>query len=167
MANLRVDKITSTETFDKTGSVQFDGTGDYLDVTESNNDFDFDGDFTIEFWVYFNTVNARNDTVGSANNSVYLGASKSGWIASYYTLSGNKWHFSYQSNQAWIFEHTFSFTSDASRWYHVAFTREDSSIKCFCRRSSTGGNKNFIYYVNFNREFCKSSGGEREVPVSF
>ena len=120
MANLRVDKITSTETFETTGSVQFDGTGDYLDVTESNNDFDFDGDFTIEFWVYFNTVNARNDTVGSANNSVYLGASKSGWIASYYTLSGNKWHFSYQSNQAWIFEHTFSFTSEASRWYHVA-----------------------------------------------
>ena len=30
MANLRVNKITSTETFEKTGSVQFDGTGDYL-----------------------------------------------------------------------------------------------------------------------------------------
>ena len=30
MANLRVDKITSTETFETTGSVQFDGTGDYL-----------------------------------------------------------------------------------------------------------------------------------------
>ena len=27
MANLRVDKITSTETFETTGSVQFDGGG--------------------------------------------------------------------------------------------------------------------------------------------
>ena len=30
MANLRVDKITSTETFETTGSVQFDGSGDVL-----------------------------------------------------------------------------------------------------------------------------------------
>ena len=83
MANLRVDKITSTETFETTGSVRFDGSGDYLDVTESNNGFDFDGDFTIETWIYFNTVNSNNwhDFLGSSNNSVYLGSSKSGWIA--------------------------------------------------------------------------------------
>jgi len=160
MANLRVDKITSTETFETTGSVQFDGTGDYLDVTESNNDFDFDGDFTIEFWVYFNTVNARNDTVGSANNSVYLGASKSGWIASYYTLAGNKWHFSYQSNQAWIFEHTFSFTSEASRWYHVAFTREDSSIKCFVDGVQQGETKISSTTLTSTENSVRVGGGE-------
>ena len=34
MANLRVDKITSTETFETTGSVQFDGSGDHLDVDQ-------------------------------------------------------------------------------------------------------------------------------------
>jgi len=28
MANLRVDRITSTETFEKTGSVHFDGVND-------------------------------------------------------------------------------------------------------------------------------------------
>ena len=160
MANLRVDKITSTETFETTGSVQFDGTGDYLDVTESNNDFDFDGDFTIEFWVYFNTVNERNDTVGSGNNSVYLGSSKSGWIASYYTLSGSKWHFSYQSNQAWIFEHTFSFTSDASRWYHVAFTREDSSIKCFVDGVQQGATKTSSTTLTSTENSVRVGGGE-------
>ena len=52
MANLRVDKITSTETFETTGSVQFDGTGDYLDVSDSS-DWDFGtGPFTIECWVH-------------------------------------------------------------------------------------------------------------------
>ena len=51
MANLRVDKITSTETFETTGSVQFDGNGDYLDVSDSS-DWDFGtGPFTIECWV--------------------------------------------------------------------------------------------------------------------
>ena len=29
------------------GAVSFDGSGDYLNIVESNNDFDFDGDFTI------------------------------------------------------------------------------------------------------------------------
>ena len=50
MANLRVDKITSTETFERTGSVQFDGNGDYLSLAVSS-DFQFgSGDFTIECW---------------------------------------------------------------------------------------------------------------------
>jgi hypothetical protein len=54
MANLRVDKITSTETFETTGSVQFDGTGDYLEVSDSS-DWDFGtGPFTIECWVLMN-----------------------------------------------------------------------------------------------------------------
>ena len=39
MANLRVDKITSTETFETTGSVQFDGSGDYL-IIGTSSDFD-------------------------------------------------------------------------------------------------------------------------------
>ena len=52
MANLRVDKITSTETFETTGSVQFDGTTDFLSLS-SNTDFAMGtGDFTAECWVY-------------------------------------------------------------------------------------------------------------------
>ena len=34
MANLRVDKITSTETFETTGSVWFDGGNDGLTVSD-------------------------------------------------------------------------------------------------------------------------------------
>ena len=51
MANLRVDKITSTETFERTGSVEFGGSGDHLSLASSSN-FGFGtGDFTIEAWV--------------------------------------------------------------------------------------------------------------------
>ena len=62
MANLRVDKITSTETFETTGSVQFDGNGDHLDVG-SAGDFNYlhngAASFTAEFWVYPQLVNSR------------------------------------------------------------------------------------------------------------
>ena len=53
MANLRVDKITSTETFETTGSVQFGGTnGDYLSHSCLLVIFQFgSGDFTIEVLV--------------------------------------------------------------------------------------------------------------------
>jgi len=160
MANLRVNKIAAPIVKDEfTGSVFFDGTGDYLDVKENGNDFDFDGDFTVEFWVYFNTVNSRNDTVGSGNNSVYLGASKSGWIASYYTQSGSKWHFSYQSDQSWIFEYTFSFTSVADTWYHVAFTREGSSIKCFVDGVQQGSTQSSSATLTSSENLLRVGGG--------
>ena len=48
MANLRVDKITSTETFETTGSVQLDRSGDYLQVDLGSGLGD---NFTIEFWI--------------------------------------------------------------------------------------------------------------------
>ena len=58
MANLRVDKITSTETFETTGSVQFDGNNDFLNLTSSDLQFGT-GDFTLECWVYFSSKDGR------------------------------------------------------------------------------------------------------------
>ena len=56
MANLRANRITSTEVFETTGSVQFDGSGDYLSLA-STSDFAFGtGDFTIELWVMMQSL---------------------------------------------------------------------------------------------------------------
>lgn len=149
---------TAEEPFSGAGSVQFDGTGDYLDVSDPD-DFDFDGDFTVEFYVYFDTVNSRNDTIGSGNNSVYLGANKSGWIASYYTLSGSKWHFSYQSDESWIFEYTFAFTSVADTWYHVAFTRSGSDIRCFVDGVQQGSTQTSSATLTSSEGLVRVGGG--------
>jgi len=53
MAKLRVDKIAAPIVKDEfTGSVYFDGSGDYLSIPTSD-DFAFGtGDFTIEMWLY-------------------------------------------------------------------------------------------------------------------
>ena len=79
MANLRVDKITSTETFETTGSVQFDGSGDYLKVAGSETISAGTGNFTIEGWLYKNAADngyffdCRPSTGASAGNpGIYI-----------------------------------------------------------------------------------------------
>ena len=108
MANLRVDKITSTETFEKTGSVQFDassGTG--LVVGSSDCDFGT-GDFTIEGWflvqdsaairTIFDSRTSDNQSTGfflgiNTDDTLYTYAFPSGAGAvSYGTPEPNTWH---------------------------------------------------------------------------
>ena len=66
MANLRANRITSTEVFETTGSVQFDGSGDYLSLAVSS-DFQFGSeDFTIECWAYTPSTDTK-DILGIYN----------------------------------------------------------------------------------------------------
>ena len=108
MANLRVDKITSTETFEKTGSVQFDassGTG--LVVGSSDCDFGT-GDFTIEGWflvqdsaairTIFDSRTSDNTSTGfflgiNTDDTLYTYGFPSGaTVVSYGTPEPNTWH---------------------------------------------------------------------------
>ena len=160
--------LNLTTVTENTGSVYFDGTGDYLDVQENGNDFDFDGDFTIETWIYFNTINTNtwHDFLGSSNNSVYLGSSKSGWIAAYYTsdATGLQFRLSYQSNSAWIFELGWDYTATAGNWYHVVYTRKGSLIDCYIdgvklARSTTSGTGNESSAISSSEGFLRVGGG--------
>ena len=71
MAKLRVDKIAAVGvSTENTGSVFFDGTGDYLSV-QSSTDFDFGtGDFTIELYANLGNLTSRN--IFSRNDSKIL-----------------------------------------------------------------------------------------------
>ena len=108
MANLRVDKITSTETFEKTGSVQFDASsGSGLVVGSSDCDFGT-GDFTIEGWflvqdsaairTIFDSRTSDNNSTGlfsciNTDDTLYTYGFPSGTITvSYGTPEPNTWH---------------------------------------------------------------------------
>ena len=108
MANLRVDKITSTETFEKTGSVQFDASsGSGLVVGSSDCDFGT-GDFTIEGWflvqdsaairTIFDSRTSDNNSTGlflgiNTDDTLYTYGFPSGTTAvSYGTPEPNTWH---------------------------------------------------------------------------
>jgi len=92
MANLRVDKITSTETFETTGSVQFDGTTGQLTVSGSDSATTYDfgtDDFTIEFWRYksssaVESYVARLDAAGGSATSDFWFGNVNGVDGFYY-----------------------------------------------------------------------------------
>ena len=122
MANLRANKITSTEVFETTGSVQFDGDGDGLTVP-AGTDFAYGtGDFTVESWVYQKSSTGYQvifaQAVAGTNYFVLL--LNSGLPTFYSTLSGGG-----DAGAA-----TGSSIS-TNIWNHIAVTRQSGTVRVF------------------------------------
>jgi hypothetical protein len=136
------------------GSFEFDGSGDYLDVTESDNCFDFGtGDFTIELWALLEN---NNDLIGTANNSAFLGSGKSGWVIRRFD-EGIK--FNYQSSGSWIFENTFGSEGARDKWNHIAITREGNKIRCFSNGVQQGSDYTNTTDITSTEGYCRIGGG--------
>jgi hypothetical protein len=95
-------------------SVLFDGTGDYISLTP-NSSLTLDGDYTIEFSVYFTSLDtAERIPVNCWNTG-------SGWLLS---TESSAWNF----KSAGSFTLTYSTVAPAAgQWYHVAVTRSGSA----------------------------------------
>lgn len=105
-----------------TASGLFDGVGDYLSCVDSA-DWDFDDkDFTIDFWVRFNSL-----------------ASACGFCGQY-ADANNFWYFYYGSGNLILYfmsagvaqaSYYGSWTPTTSTWYHIELVRSESSLKIF------------------------------------
>ena len=118
-------KISTSVVKYGTGSLAFDGTGDSLVPSTSNLGAFGTGDFTIELWVYFNTV---------ASNQVLLdfrAATADIAPALYLGASAIKWYVSSADRIT-------SSTVSATTWYHVAVTRSSGSTKLFINGTQSG-----------------------------
>ena len=106
VGNSQVD--TTTKKYG-TGSLSFDGTGDYLKAAFGNN-FDFGtGPFTVEFWLYLNAT----------TNQCFLDL-----------RTGSPFLFDYSSNALRYYANSTVITGSAlstGQWYHIALTRDSSS----------------------------------------
>ncbi len=112
--------------FSQTGwSNSFDGTGDYLTLS-SNTALSFStGDFTLEFWVYFNSVSADSGFVGSTGTGGYDFL----WRTSTGLNIG-------RINTA--FDNTFAWSPTVGKWYHVAYCRSGTSLRAFIDGTQIG-----------------------------
>ena len=122
MANLRANKITSTEVFETTGSVQFDGTGDRLTLNNSNFVFGT-GNFTVELFVYKPNTDqeiffSQLSNSATGRDGIALGY-RSGqfWI-----LQGNGSSWNLETNVG---------SFPISRWVHFAVSRDYSASKTY------------------------------------
>ena len=139
MANLRVDKITSTETFETTGSVYFDGNNDKL-IVGSAGDFNYlhngAASFTAEFWVYTEIANQRQVVFSTGGNSSSTGfvvrimasgaaGSSNGYLVGAQTSKSSSGNYLY-----WDSEST---QLAANTWYHIAtvYDHTDSTLKIY------------------------------------
>jgi hypothetical protein len=108
-----------------TGSLEFDGTGDWLLVPDSIDQRLGTGKFTIECWLYLSATGAARGIVGK-------GTSTTGWLLS--TNSSNAVVFTYGTSTI-----TSTGTLSGTTWYHIAVVRE-----------GTGTNQTKIYIDGTN-----------------
>ena len=95
-------------------STAFDGSADYLGASAWPA-LTLAGDFTIEFWVYFTTLDtAERIPVNCWNTG-------SGWLVS---TQSSAWNF--KSNGAFVLTYS-GVAPAAGQWYHVAVSRSGSS----------------------------------------
>ena len=147
MANLRVDKITSTETFERTGSVYFDGSTTNIRagwVDDYNYLHHGTEDWTAEFWVYPQLVNSRQCIFSTGGNSSVHGftvrimeqgvsGSSNGYYVSAQMSRGAGGNYIYWSSDPKKLE--------ADTWYHIAvvFRSSDRSLEIYVDGELTNG----------------------------
>jgi len=105
-------------------SAEFDGISDYLSIPDSD-DWNFgDGDFTIDFWVRFNTLGinqALYSQTDNGNNRFNLILQSNGTIAFYCAVSGTP-----QAHYT-----TVSLSPSINTWCHVVLVRYATTIYIF------------------------------------
>ena len=106
-----------------TGSMYFDGTGDYLSVVSSSNFAFGTGDFTIEYWI---------NTSTSADNGILQISTTAGGFATSYTnglmmsLFSGTLYYALGGSSA-----NTGTTINNGNWRHITMCRSGSSLKIF------------------------------------
>jgi hypothetical protein len=118
-----------------TGSIAFDGTDDRLTAASSPNMAFGTGDFTVEAWIYTNTLSGERGFIQTSDTAGGLKTSYTTGIVilidvSPYRLVANVGGTNVNSGSTYIAINT---------WYHIALTRASGSVRLFINGTLVGG----------------------------
>lgn len=109
-----------------TGSLAFDGSGDYLLSPDSPNTEFGSGDFTVELWAYYSSTSGTpaliDKRASTAGYSPFIFYTTGGTLVFYSSSNGSSYDI---ANGVTIGSVT------TGTWYHVAVSRSGSSIRLF------------------------------------
>jgi hypothetical protein len=128
-----------------TGSLKFDGTGDYLSIPSSSNLAFGTGDFTIEFWLYLNS---------QGTFIIYDPRTTEPQIVPViYTYLGQ---IKFYVNGV---DRIVGSTLSATTWHHIAVCRSGSSTKLFVNGTQSGSTySDSNNYIQTRVVFCVYPG---------
>ena len=114
-------------------SGSFDGSGDYLDLTDAGSVLTLSADFTLELWAYFNSLSGiqviAQSVWGHGSGALAL------WHHVDYSNKLSLWVESYNTSAPLIAGTT---TLSVNTWYHIAVTRSGNNWALFLNGSSEG-----------------------------
>ena len=119
------------------GSAYFDGSGDYIIIAnDAGHNFNNTDDFTIEGWIYFNSLSNGVGLISKGSNST-----NSGWTFYYFN---NLLYFGvpYVSNDI-----NGTFVPILNTWYHLACSRSSGTIRLFINGELISSQSNNLTYA--------------------
>jgi hypothetical protein len=124
-------KISTAQSKYGGASASFDGSGDYIQFTDSNSVLDLPSDFTLEFWLYRTNASNKHAFVQIGNLVLYADAGDGTlrvWDGGSGPLSGG--------------------SISTATWQHIAMTRAGTVARLFIDGSVVNTNNAFITAIS-------------------
>ena len=114
-------------------------------IVASNNDLALDGDFTIEFWIYLNSI----ATDGGSHPTVitFPPETSQGIIGQVYINSSNNYYSLNNSNDGDVGRSAYK-SAKVGRWQYITITRSSNSVRLFIDGVLSGDATNSYTYGN-------------------
>ncbi len=125
-----------------TGAMSFDGTGDAL-YRPNSDYFNYGtGNFTIEFWMYYNSISGYQ-TIASLGYSPQV---NTGWLIQ--TGNGDGKVIFYVQGSGTIIASDGGATISTGQWYHIAVVRNSGTTTIYRNGSSVGSGADTTNYTS-------------------